>query len=188
MKKYICEAYLPKETKIMNPHSVLLAYATRFGSTQEVAEAVAASLREAGLKVDLRLMREVESLDQYEAVVLGAAIYNTKWHAEAHQFLARHQAALTQRPVAIFTLGPISSSANAKRNSRRQLDKELTKYPWLKPAVVEIFAGKYDSKKPGMGFFERLLPARDYRDWAAIRAWANALPAQLEHTAMLELA
>jgi menaquinone-dependent protoporphyrinogen oxidase len=164
----------------MNTNSVLLAYATRFGSTQEVAETVAASLREAGLKVDLRLMREVESLDQYEAVVLGAAIYNAKWHADAHQFLARHQAALRQRPMAIFTLGPMSSSASAQRNSRRQLDKELAKYPWLKPVALEIFAGKYDPTKPGMRFFERLLPARDYRDWNAIRAWASALPAQLE--------
>ena len=170
----------------MNTNSVLLAYATRFGSTQEVAETVAASLREAGLKVDLQLMKEVESLDQYEVVVLGAAIYNTKWHADAHQFLAKHQAALTQRPVAIFTLGPLSSSAAAMRNSRRQLDKELAKYPWLKPVALEIFAGKYDPSKPGLGFFERLLPARDHRDWAAIRAWANALPAQLQHDEMLQ--
>jgi menaquinone-dependent protoporphyrinogen oxidase len=170
----------------MNTKSVLLAYATRFGSTQEVAETVAASLREAGLKVDLRPMSQVESLDQYEAVVLGAAIYNSRWHAEAHQFVARHQAALTQRPVAIFTLGPLSSSAAAMQNSRRQLDKELAKYRWLKPVAVQVFAGKYDPKKPGMGFFERLLPARDYRDWKAIRAWADALPAQLEHAEMLQ--
>jgi menaquinone-dependent protoporphyrinogen oxidase len=170
----------------MNTNSVLLAYATRFGSTQEVAETVSASLREAGLKVDLRLMRQVESLDQYGAVVLGAAIYNARWHAEAHQFLARHQAALTQRPVAIFTLGPLSSSAAAMRNSRRQLDKELAKYRWLKPVAVEVLAGKYDPSKPGMGFFERLLPARDYRDWGAIRAWANTLPAQLVHAEMLQ--
>lgn len=172
----------------MNTHSVLLAYATRFGSTQEVAESVAASLREDGLKVDLRLMREVESLDQYAGVVLGAAIYNAKWHADAHQFLARHQAALMQRPMAIFTLGPMSSSASAKRNSRRQLDKELAKYAWLKPVALEVFPGKYDPTKPGMRFFERLLPARDYRDWNAIRAWASALPAQLERTEMLQLA
>ena len=169
----------------MNTNSVLLAYATRFGSTQEVAETVAASLREAGLQVDLQLMRQVESLDQYEAVVLGAAIYNTRWHADAHQFLARHQAALMQRPVAIFTLGPLSSSAAAMRNSRRQLDKELVKYPWLKPVALEVFAGKYDPSKPGLGFFERMMPARDHRDWAAIRAWANALPAQLEHAEMV---
>ena len=172
----------------MNTNSVLLAYATRFGSTQEVAETVAASLRNAGLKVDLQPMGQVESLDQYGVVVLGAAIYNTKWHADAHRFLAQHQEALRQRPVAIFTLGPLGPSAAAMRNSRRQLDKELAKYPWLKTVALEVFAGKYDPSKPGMGFFERLLPARDYRDWEAIRAWANALPAQLEHAKTLQLA
>ena len=170
----------------MNAHSVLLAYATRFGSTQEVAETVAASLRAAGLNVDLQLMSQVESLDQYEAVVLGAALYNTKWHAEAHRFLAQHQKALTQRPVAIFTLGPLSSGAVAMRNSRRQLDKELAKYPWLKPVAVEVFAGKYDPRSPGLGFFERRVPASDHRNWDAIRAWANALPAQLVHAEMLQ--
>jgi menaquinone-dependent protoporphyrinogen oxidase len=172
---------------MMNTRSILLAYATRFGSTQEVAETVAAALREAGLKVDLQPMQQVKTLDGYAAVVLGAAIYNTKWHADAHQFLAQHQAALKQRPVAIFTLGPLSTSASAMRNSRHQLDKELAKYRWLKPVAVEVFAGKYDPKKPGMGFFERLLPARDYRDWEAIRAWANALPAQLQRAEMLQL-
>ncbi len=170
----------------MNTHSVLLAYATRFGSTQEVAESVAAALREAGLKVDLRLMREVESLDQYDGVVLGAAIYNTKWHADAHQFLSQHQAALQHMPVAIFTLGPLSNSVAAMRNSRRQLDKELAKYAWLKPVALEVFPGKYDPTKPGMNFFERLLPTRDYRDWAVIRTWANALAAQLQHAEMLQ--
>src|SRR5512139_2951470 len=116
--------------KIMNTNSVLLAYATRFGSTQEVAESVAASLREAGLEVDLQLMRQVESLDQYEAVVLGAAIYNSKWHPDAHQFLSQHQEALRQRPVVIFALGPLTSGAAPMRNSHRQLDKELAQYPW----------------------------------------------------------
>ena len=169
----------------MNTNSVLVAYATRFGATQEVAETVAASLREAGLKVDLRLMRQVESLDQYEVVVLGAAIYNAKWHADAHQFLSQQQEALQHRPVAIFALGPLSTSAAAKRNSRRQLDKELAKYPWLKPVAVEVFAGKYDPSKPGLGFFERFVPASDHRDWAAIRAWANALPAQLQPAEMV---
>ena len=72
------------------------------------------------------------------------------------------------------------------RNSRRQLDKELAKYPWLKPVALEVFPGKYDPTKPGMSFFERLLPTRDYRDWAAIRAWANALAAQLVHAEMLQ--
>jgi menaquinone-dependent protoporphyrinogen oxidase len=170
----------------MNSKSILLAYATRFGSTQEVAEAITATLREAGIEVELQAMQDVESLDGYDAIVLGAALYNTRWHQDAHQFLTKHQESLKQRPVAIFTLGPLNTSDAAKRNSRRQLDKELAKYPWLKPAALEVFAGKYDPSKPGMGFFERLLPARDYRNWEAMRAWANALPAQLEPAEMLQ--
>lgn len=169
----------------MNTRSILLAYATRYGSTQEVAETIAATLREAGLEVDIQPMQDVRTLDNYAAVVLGAAIYNAKWHPDAHQFLSQHQAALRQRPVVIFALGPLTTSDAAMRNSRRQLDRELAKYPWLKPVALEIFAGKYDPSKPGLGFFERLLPARDHRDWEAIRAWANALPAQLQHAEML---
>jgi menaquinone-dependent protoporphyrinogen oxidase len=170
----------------MNTKSVLLAHASRFGSTQEVAEVIAAVLRETGLKVDLQPMAEVRTLANYDAVVVGAAIYNAKWNVVAHQFVSQYQEALTQLPVAIFTLGPLSASDAAKRNSRRQLDNELTKYPWLKPVAVEIFAGKYDPSKPGMGFFDRFVPARDVRNWDAIRAWANTLSAQLQHSTMLQ--
>ena len=170
----------------MNTKSILLAYASRFGSTQGVAETIASTLSEAGLEVDLQPMQEVKSVDHYDAVVLGAAIYNAKWNVVAHQFVSQHQDALAQLPVAIFTLGPLSGSDAAKRNSRRQLDVELAKYPWLKPVTAEIFAGKYDPSKPGLNFLERFLPARDYRNWDAIRAWGNDLPAQLQHARMLQ--
>jgi menaquinone-dependent protoporphyrinogen oxidase len=170
----------------MNTKSILLAYASRFGSTQEVAGTIAATLRAAGLEIDLQPMQEVKSLARYDAVVLGAAIYNAKWNPEAHQLVSQHQDTLTQLPVAIFTLGPLSASEAAKRNSRRQLDVELAKYSWLKPIALEIFAGKYDPAKPGLNFFERFLPARDYRNWDAIRAWANELTAQLQRARMLQ--
>ncbi|MBI5878296.1 MAG: flavodoxin domain-containing protein [Chloroflexi bacterium] len=169
----------------MNAKSILLAYATRYGSTQEVAEAIAASLRDAGLRVDIQPMLEVQRLDSYDAVVLGAAIYNARWHPDAHQFLVQHQGILRQLPVAIFALGPLSTSKAAMQNSRRQLDSELAKHSWLKPAALEMFAGKYDPSKPGLGFFERFVPASDHRNWEAIRAWANALPAQLQPDAVL---
>ncbi len=162
---------------------ILVAYATRYGSTQETAEAIAATLREAGLDVDIQPMQEVRTLDNYDAVVLGAAIYSTRWHPDAHQFLAQYQEALRQRPVAIFALGPVNTSAAAMRNSRRQLDKELTQYPWLKPVALEMFVGRYNKAKLGlMGLF---VPGSDHRDWAAIRAWANALPAKLQRDAVL---
>lgn len=169
----------------MNKRSILLAYATRFGSTQEVAETIAATLRKVGLEVDIQPMHDVKQLDQYDAVVLGAAIYNAKWHPDAHQFLPQHQEALSQRLVVIFALGPLSPSDAARRNSRRQLDSELAKYPWLKPVAMGMFVGKLDPAK--LGFFERLgTTASDHRNWDAIRAWANALPAQLQHREILQ--
>jgi menaquinone-dependent protoporphyrinogen oxidase len=163
---------------------ILLAYATRYGSTQEVAEAIAASLREVGLQVDIQLIQDVRTLDNYDAVVLGAAIYNTRWHPDANRFLSQHEEALKQRPLAIFALGPVSTSDAAMRRSRSQLDKELEKYPWLKPAALEMFVGKIDPSK--LSFFDRLMtPASDHRDWDAIRAWANILPTQLQQDEML---
>lgn len=63
---------------------VLVAYATKYGSTQEVAEAIAATLREGGVGVDIQPMRGVRALEKYGAVVLGAPIYLGKWHKDAH--------------------------------------------------------------------------------------------------------
>ena len=162
----------------MNTKSILLAYATRYGSTQEVAEAIATTLGKTGFEVDMQPMQEVERPGAYDAIVLGAAIYNTRWHPDALTFLSQHRDTLSRLPVAIFALGPLSRGKAALQGSRRQLDKELEKYPWLKPVALEVFVGKLDPTK--LGFFERLLsPASDQRDWDAIRAWANSLPARL---------
>ena len=81
---------------------VLVGYATRYGSTQGVAEAVAATLHECGLEVDIRPMREVRTLAGYSAVVLGAPLFMLRWHKDALDFLSQHREALTERRVAGF--------------------------------------------------------------------------------------
>ncbi len=170
-----------------NTRSILLAYATRYGSTQEVAEAIAAELQQAGLKVKLQPMREVAAVDNYAAIVLGAAIYNAKWHPDAHHFLMQHQEGLSQRTVAIFALGPLNASSAAMRNSRHQLDMELAKHPWLRPIAIEMFVGKMDPTK--LSFLDRLgARASDNRDWDAIRSWSQSLTAQLRQTLLLQTA
>jgi menaquinone-dependent protoporphyrinogen oxidase len=163
---------------------ILVAYATRYGSTQEVAEAVASTLRERGLAVDIGPMQQVRTLDQYRAVVLGAPLYMFHWHKDALHFLARHRAALTARPVAIFALGPFHAEEKEFQEVRGQLEKELAKFPWLRPAAIAIFGGKFDPQKltfpynlvPGL----KNMPVSDVRDWTAIRNWASDLVAQFQ--------
>jgi menaquinone-dependent protoporphyrinogen oxidase len=162
----------------------LVAYATRYGSTQEVAEAIGETLREQGLAAEVRPMREVRTLEGYDAVVLGAALYMYRWHKDARRFLSRQREALKGLPVAIFALGPVKSPRDEEewRGSRDQLDGELAKHPWLKPVAVEILGGKFDpaTLRFPMNVFAGSEPASDNRDWAAIRAWASDLAAKLE--------
>jgi menaquinone-dependent protoporphyrinogen oxidase len=169
--------------------NVLVAYASKYGSTEAVAKAVAEALREGGLSVDARPMRTIQTLDFYSAVVLGAPLYIGQWHKDALSFLSRHREALAQRPIAIFALGPLSADEKAMQASRAQLDQELAQFPWLTPVAVATFGGKYNPAT--LNIPDRLitgLPASplhgmlacDLRDWAAISAWADELVVKLQ--------
>ena len=168
--------------------AILVTYATRYGSTQEVAERVAATLRESALQVDVQAARQVRTLEGYRSVVLGAPLYIGHWLKDAHRFLGRFQEGLVQRPVAVFSLGPTRLQEMEASDVRTQLDQELNKYPWLKPVAAELFGGKYDPTT--LRFPDNLLaiipasplhgaPASDARDWEEIRAWTTNLAAKL---------
>ena len=159
--------------------SVLVAYATKYGSTQEIAEAVAETVREHGLDVDVRSARDVKAVDGYSAVVLGAPLYYFRWHKDARKFLDRHRKALSGLPVAVFAVGPMEDKPEQFEDSRARLDKALAKREWLAPVAVTVFGGRFDpailrfpDNNPGM----KNIPASDIRDWDAIRAWAAGLP------------
>jgi len=169
--------------------SILVAYATRYGSTHEVAEQVAATLRENGLEVDLQPARRVETVDEYRAVVLGTPLYIGRWLKDARRFLTQHQEALQKRPVAVFSLGPTREGEEEWEAVRGQLDEQLVGFPWLEPVAVALFGGRYDPIK--LGLFHRMLaslpasplyqmPASDVRDWERIEAWATDLAATLQ--------
>lgn len=160
------------------PNSVLVGYATQSGSTREVAEAIAAGLRECGLEADVRPVGTVRALDGYCAAILGAPLYMSHWPKEAAGFLARHRGALAQMPLAIFALGPcITGNEKEWQDARAQLDLELAKFPWLQPASVMLFGGRLDPAKLHFPYNVVLskVPPTDLRDWTAIRAWANSL-------------
>ena len=164
--------------------TVLVGYATRYGTTREAVEAVAAALRECGFSVDVEPARDVRSLDGYNAVVLGAPLFMFHWHKDALKFLSRHQKALMERPVAVFALGPTHDPYDEQEwnDSRDQLDQELANFPWFTPVAVEVFGGKYDPAmlRFPLNLFAGKTPASDIRDLNAVRAWAGSLAVKLE--------
>ncbi len=161
---------------------VLVAYATKHGSTKEVAEAVAATLRERGMDVELKAAGDVGSLAGYSAVVFGTAIYFPRPVREARRFLSRHHDALSHAPFAVFALGPIKDTPEDFAGVRKQLDSALAKHPDLKPAAVAVFGGVMDPAKLSFPFNNPAMRAQgpsDIRDWDAIKAWAEGLPEAL---------
>jgi menaquinone-dependent protoporphyrinogen oxidase len=129
--------------------SVLVAYATKHGSTREVAEAVAATLREHELEVEVRPVGEVADLSRYGAAVLGAALYMGRVHADARRFIARNHVALAGMPFAVRAMGPRTLEAEDVSGSREQLDKALARAPDVEPVSVTIFGGVVDPEQLG---------------------------------------
>ncbi|MGA8922431.1 MAG: flavodoxin domain-containing protein [Candidatus Dormiibacterota bacterium] len=149
---------------------VLVLYATRHGSTREVADVIASTLRELGCDVDLHPAGEMRKpLAGADLVVLGAPLYSGRWHNDAHRFLKRHRGELVSIPVAIYGMGPRDNTVETWQAARKQLNAALTKHGWLTPAAVAVFGGVDPPKR-------HLVLRRDLRDWNAIRDWASSLP------------
>jgi menaquinone-dependent protoporphyrinogen oxidase len=169
--------------------SILVTYASNYGSTQEVAEDIAATLRAQSIDIDLRPIREVRTLAGYAGMVLGAPMYMFRWHKDAHHFVEKFQRELTNGlPIAIFAGGPIEDTCEQWQDRRRDLDQELAKHPWLTPVAVQLIGGRFDPAKLHFPYSLlpalRKMPATDLRDWNAIRAWAGALPEKFQPIAV----
>lgn len=169
------------------PADVLVTYASRAGSTAEIASAIHDVLAESGLTVHLRPMELVDNLTPYQAVVAGSAIRMDKWLPEAMQFVQQHQAALRQKLFAAFVVCLAMAGRNQQR-ARATVSGYLNPVRALVPTVSEgLFAGVLDlSRLPlvyrvpfGLLTLAGVFKAGDYRDWDAIRGWAESLPAQL---------
>ncbi len=150
---------------------ILIAYATKHGSTHEVAETVAARLTEAGVVTHTAPAARVASLDAFDAVVLGAPLYMGRLHGDARTFLRRFRRELEGKPFAVFALGPTKDEEQQWEGARTQLDRALA---GVSPVAVGVFGGAIVPETLHFPFAH--LPAGDLRDWDAIEEWAHALP------------
>lgn len=156
---------------------ILVAYATKHGSTREVAEAIAADLALAGLQAETLDAKSVRTISGYEGVVLGGALYTGRWHKDAQTFLRRHRDALAELPLYVFGMGPQDLEPEHVAESRAQVERGLRAAAELRPASIVIFGGVVDPKK--LPFPLSRMPAVDARDWDAVHAWAHDIAAAL---------
>lgn len=171
---------------------VLVAYASRAGSTAGVAEAVGRSLTAHGLPVEVRHVSEVQDVTPYWAVVVGSAIRIDRWLPEAMDFIQRHRADLAQRPTAAFLVCMALGLASTPQQ-RAQAEKSADAYmqpvrALINPAREGMFGGalKVSAIKEAhwrLAFSVivglRVWREADYRNWEAIQGWADGLPAAL---------
>jgi menaquinone-dependent protoporphyrinogen oxidase len=165
-------------------NSILISYATMYGSTKEVAAIIAEELNKKGLIVDVKSVKEVKSLYEYRTIILGAPLIMFHWHKDALKFLEKYRKDLENKKIVIFALGPVHDPHDNTEweNSRKQLDKELSNFSWLKPVTSEILGGKFDPKllRFPLNWLAGSAPASDARDWKSIRAWANKVITQIK--------
>jgi menaquinone-dependent protoporphyrinogen oxidase len=176
---------------------ILVAYASKHGATQGIAERIARTLEQAGLDVTLKPAADAGPVDAYDAFVVGSAAYMGGWMGEATTFVRRHRDLLATKPVWTFSSGPTGwEPVDAK--GRDQLEaarpKEFEEFAHtIGPRDQRVFFGVYDPDAPPVGIAEGLmarfmrvapavrnaLPSGDFRDWPAIEAWAEQIAQDL---------
>jgi menaquinone-dependent protoporphyrinogen oxidase len=160
---------------------ILIAYATRYGSTGEVAQAVGKVLQEAGAEVDVLNIQDIKDITPYQGVIIGSAARLGKLYASAIKFVNKHAKDLVGIPTAYFYVGTIMNQDTLE--NRKKAGEVLEPLRRAKePISIGFFGGKVDPTKlePFWRFIvsfvkEGEMAPGDHRDWNAVNAWAKSL-------------
>ena len=161
---------------------VLVTAGSRHGSTKEIGQEIAAQVRASGHDCEFVNPNDVTSIEEYDAVVIGSAIYVGQWMKEAKDFIERFQDDLTERKVWLFSSG-LSDTPSKEANSTPAL---LSRMGAVGATEHKRFAGKLVVIQLSVAERAAIMAARgkygDARDMAAVRRWANRIATALSTT------
>ena len=167
-------------------NKILVAYATKYGATGEIAEKIAQVLTDAGLPVDILPVDRAGDLTAYQAVVVGSAVYAGMWLKEAATFLTANEQQLSERAVWLFSSGPTGEGDPVElMKGWRFPEAQQPIANRIRPRDIAFFSGQIDMQK--LNFAEKLIvkgikaPTGDFRDWEAIIAWAAGIAEALKN-------
>jgi menaquinone-dependent protoporphyrinogen oxidase len=170
--------------------SVLVVYASRHGATRGIAERIAAGIRDHGELVTLQEASEDRPVTGYDGYVVGSSVYLGGWEQAATAFVRRNADLLASGPLWLFASGPLGTESTDEQGRdllRLSEPREFTEFRALRPRGTQVFFGALEPGRLGPGQRllrllpggRSLLPKGDFRDWAEVDAWADAIVEQL---------
>ena len=159
---------------------ILIAVASKHGSTYEIGRAIKDTLQEAGFSAVLKPIKQSPIVENYDAAIIGSAVYMGRWMSEAKAFLEDNQDELHKKPVWLFSSGPTGEDATAIEGEPFNLDQLMAT---VRAVGHQVFVGKLDKQE--LGLREKLVismvkaPTGDFRDWQAVSNWANEIAKDL---------
>jgi menaquinone-dependent protoporphyrinogen oxidase len=158
---------------------VLITYASKYGSTGGVADAIGKELCSKDLAADVVPIKNAGNVSSYQGVVIGSAIYRGKWLSEAVDFVEKNRDILRQVPVAYFLVCMTLSRPTEENRTQvlSYMNPLLKAVPEIKPVGIGTFAGALDYNN--LSWINKKIleskgsPEGDFRDWNAIRTWAR---------------
>jgi menaquinone-dependent protoporphyrinogen oxidase len=166
---------------------VLVAYASKYGSTEGIARRIGSALEKRGLEVEVTSCADRREVAGFDAYVVGSATYEFNWRKDARKFVQRHANELATHPLWLFSSGPVGDEKVDKNGADVLKGAEPKQYKeyadTLHPQGMQVFRGAYDHDKvrgadriiawmPGI---REILPEGDYREWDVIDAWAESI-------------
>jgi len=161
---------------------VLVTYGSARGGTEGLAAMVADDLRDEGFTVDLLPPRKVKKAGEYGAVIVGGALYASRWHRESRRFVRRHAQELRQHPTYFFSSGPLDDSASYTTIPPVKGVQSLMRRVGARGHAT--FGGRLAADAKGFPASAMAKKrAGDWRDPADVRAWTDTVAADLRHDA-----
>lgn len=163
---------------------VLVAVASRHDATAEIGEAIGRHLSDAGLEVEVLAAESVGAMGAYDAAVIGSSVYMGNWLPAATHLVERFQIELRERPVWLFSSGPIGSPPKPEGDSAAAAQIARS----VNAIGQRTFAGRL--KRDRLGIVEKLVsaavraPDGDFRDWESVARWSREIVVELVREAV----
>lgn len=170
---------------------VLVAYSSKYGATKGIAERIGSAMRRPGLDVVVARCKDVRDPSGYDAFVVGSAAYMFNWRKDARKFVRRNAELLAERPVWLFSSGPLGTDTVDKDGNDVLAGAEPKQFAefddLVGPRGMQVFFGAFDPEQvrgvdrivAWMPAIHDVMPSGDFRDWKAIDDWAHRIADEL---------